>query len=687
VTASRFTLPLGFTLAARPKDTVPVLHEPRVVATSFAWGFAPGRRSRVILVKATASLGTDAPHAPLVEPEPLSGDEPLEEAGSLRRASDFAPFKPRVDVTLVGHGHPTMAGGALGRVALRVGALRSEVLLAGDRTWEGGEPSAPLPFVRMPLVWERAYGGVGFDANPLGRGFGGLVLPNLERPGAELRRAKDVAQPRCFAPVPREWTSRRTGLGTYDASWLAERWPYLAGDVDWSVFNHAPRELQLESARGDERYEVEGVLPGGRTLEGRLPAVRPRVLALASRDAVTTLTEVPLVLDTLAFDGDAQTVSLVWRGRIDVSAEAAPELDRFVVLVRPLDDPASVAELVADVTERLVESEGPNVLVANDAASADEPPLLPEPAPPRVSSELALAAVSAEAVLAGADLSGFDLRMAPLAGRDLRGANLSDAHLDGADLSGAQLEGAVLTRAYAPGVNFAGANLTGANLAEASLRSCDFSGATLDHALLADSDLREARFDGSTLARTRFDEARLERATFAKARAEGVILSGAWLEGAVFSEALLDDAQLYDARAVGAVFERARLVRARFDGATLTGATLTGVGATGASLEGCHLARARLDGATLDEAVLAHANLAGACLDRVSAKGARFRGTDWTGALAREANLAEASLEAAVLTNADLRGSNLYGVETLDAVLGGVNLEGARVANTKLAPR
>ena len=59
----------------------------------------------------------------------------------------------------------------------------------GDRYWSGTtEFTAPEPFVAMPLDWEHAFGGEGYDANPLGRGAGPVEvegqltrpLPNIE---------------------------------------------------------------------------------------------------------------------------------------------------------------------------------------------------------------------------------------------------------------------------------------------------------------------------------------------------------------------------------------------------------------------------------------------------------------------------------------------------------------------------
>ena len=50
------------------------------------------------------------------------------------------------------------------------------LVVLGDRTWEkvgaSLKPSAPARFLQMPLSLDRAFGGRGFDRNPLGLGFG-----------------------------------------------------------------------------------------------------------------------------------------------------------------------------------------------------------------------------------------------------------------------------------------------------------------------------------------------------------------------------------------------------------------------------------------------------------------------------------------------------------------------------------
>src|SRR6185436_9664871 len=83
--------------------------------------------------------------------------------------SDRAPRKPRAEVTLLGsacapHGRPVAEMSA--RLALLQGGVAvndKRVRVLGDRDAPG---AAPAPFTRMPITYERAYGGT-VPANPI----------------------------------------------------------------------------------------------------------------------------------------------------------------------------------------------------------------------------------------------------------------------------------------------------------------------------------------------------------------------------------------------------------------------------------------------------------------------------------------------------------------------------------------
>ncbi len=76
----------------------------------------------------------------------------------------------------------------------------------------GAAPSEPAPFTRMPLRWERSFGGPGNKANPVGRGTrvleeeSGLVpLPNIEDPSRPVVSRDDAPPPAGMFPILPTW--------------------------------------------------------------------------------------------------------------------------------------------------------------------------------------------------------------------------------------------------------------------------------------------------------------------------------------------------------------------------------------------------------------------------------------------------------------------------------------------------
>jgi hypothetical protein len=175
-------------------------------------------------------------------PFPLFDRDIETELGLLPQ--DNLPRPPKgFEVILLGAAHaPNAVPVTAMTVALSVGTVRRELLVFGDRLWRGkgvsATISAPEPFVRMPLVYERAFGGtrdvlIDRDAvlrvsdpfNPLGRGFdpGPQVaplaqlfkaprpypqyderraLPNIEGPATRITHWEDAPRPACWSAMP-----------------------------------------------------------------------------------------------------------------------------------------------------------------------------------------------------------------------------------------------------------------------------------------------------------------------------------------------------------------------------------------------------------------------------------------------------------------------------------------------------
>ncbi|WP_437540805.1 DUF2169 domain-containing protein [Sorangium sp. So ce367] len=245
---------------------------------------------------------------------------------SIERASDLAPYLPRCDVTFVGHAYPP-GGSPAPAMSARLGLARDGrpvldkvVHVFGDRG-----PAGPKPFERMPLVYERAFGGPG-EPNPVGK-----ATPNLVDPA-------DPRRPTGFAPISRLWLARRRLLGSADPRALEAPIADIPDAVPWGYFQAAPPDQLVDHLRGDEWLVLDGLHPTLPRVQTRLPSARgvARVIE-QSAGAPPVERQVEMVCDTLAIDGDRQELALVWRGRVEVpGGEAAlPSLVVAAALVVP----------------------------------------------------------------------------------------------------------------------------------------------------------------------------------------------------------------------------------------------------------------------------------------------------------------------------------------------------------------
>jgi uncharacterized protein YjbI with pentapeptide repeats len=253
--------------------------------------------------------------------------------------------------------------------------------------------------------------------------------------------------------------------------------------------------------------------------------------------------------------------------------------------------------------------------------------------------------------LAGADLSGLDLRAARLAGCDLSFANLDGARAEALALGSCRLEGVRVSRialdepspalallellwrepdafnaarpaavAFPGRVDLSGCDLQRADLTAcvffepdlrgARLARCTFERATLQRGRLAGADFRAARisgarlesceltaaaFDGADLAHTSFAKSALDDSTFTDAALHYVKLSGASARRCGFERAALVGVTAIDADLTGARFALAR-INASFTGSKLVDADFRGAVFSDTDAGGADLSGASFDG-------------------------------------------------------------------------------------------
>jgi hypothetical protein len=324
-----------------------------------------------IVVKSTWTIErtpkTAANQIPIFGGDQLESDDPT---ASIRFESDLAPFKPRADVVLVGHAHAPAGEPVTELVAgLRVGGLRHVVSVIGDRVWQwqpNGVPtiSRPRPFTSIPLVYERAFGGIDGPAalyckeNLVGTGFigkitreriEGLRLPNLEDPRNLIASCETHPAPVGFGFYGRGWRPRLTYAGTYDDGYVMDRHPLPPLDFSYAFFNGAHPDLQAEGyLAGDEEVALVNVCPGEPDVRFRLPGVIPKITVsrytvplerwveehpddTTGADLPVTEEEISPVLDTLVFIPDEGVFYEVFRGVCKLPSVDSLEIARIAV--------------------------------------------------------------------------------------------------------------------------------------------------------------------------------------------------------------------------------------------------------------------------------------------------------------------------------------------------------------------
>jgi hypothetical protein len=235
----------------------------------------------------------------------------------------------------------------------------------------GSVATSPLPFQRIPMAWNRAFGGEvkrawttqkidgetmivpghssHFPANPEGMGFYLTAddaveqpLPVLEDPAHRIEKVDDWPEPRCFAPYAM-WGALRAQLVLKPDGKEIEK-----KDIP-RITTRAVPLLTFDRIAPGTRITLAGMRPDGADLAFTVP--EPPV---ALRVAIgPDLAHVEPTLDSVDIDAEAQTARFVYRApfaydlvkreqrRIDVEPTAALELsgvlpEREAVHARPL---------------------------------------------------------------------------------------------------------------------------------------------------------------------------------------------------------------------------------------------------------------------------------------------------------------------------------------------------------------
>ncbi len=296
-----------------------------------------GSQMWVVAVKGTFDIRPDGTTAAAEAQEPISlvssyVGEPG--ASHMTRDAELAPHHPGTDVILnavarAPGGEPT---GAF-EVAVDIGPLSKKLIVSGTRRWVSarGElsPSAPEPFVSLPLRWEHAFGGSdprtgSIDArNPIGRGYHldresalDAELPAIEAPMARIAAWDDRPTPVGFGAVAPSWSPRTELAGTFDDDWTRTRAPLWPSDYDERFHCCAADGLWVGAGlRGGERVKLTHLTP-----EPVFAFALPRVFLGFDTRIGASAVHHRAALDRVIIEPERRKVMMVWRTTLTLGA-------------------------------------------------------------------------------------------------------------------------------------------------------------------------------------------------------------------------------------------------------------------------------------------------------------------------------------------------------------------------------
>ncbi len=315
-----------------------LINSTRMVA-GYTMGMEPsGRELLVVVVKGTfrmpatpgERLRLHEEQAPLVMSDVFFGAPGL---SAPRYESDFAPHKRRCDVLLNGHAYaPKGRPAERVTVGVKVGNWSKSFAVVGDRVWftsGGARATAPVPFRKMPLTYDRAFGGrdehsedpakhAFFAPNPAGVGFHkhlnaawlqGSPLPNTEEIDTEVTRPDGNYRPMSFGILGRHWDPRYRHAGTYNQHWVEEVFPFLPEDFDEQYYQCAPPDQQLPLPSGEQSVVLLNLTPDGQK-HFVVPHFEAPIYIFPKKQPREELTA---SADTLFIEPDLERVTLTWR--------------------------------------------------------------------------------------------------------------------------------------------------------------------------------------------------------------------------------------------------------------------------------------------------------------------------------------------------------------------------------------
>lgn len=318
------------------------------------------------------------------------------------------------------------AGGSVRQdaISVRVAERTKKLVVTGPRHWRAGVATRPEPISTLPIRYNNAFGGNGFPANPIGKGYGAsdsdgrVPLPNIEYPSEAISSPGQRPRPASLEGRDLGWEPRQRYAGTYDEEYIRKRMPGLPDDIDWRVFNDAAEDQWLDHfLHGTEDFELINMHPGKNRIRGHLPGVVARAFVDMHQqdengELSTEFREIPMRADTVWFLPDAEIGVVIHRGTTQVAEDDAADVVTILAAHENLNDQRrSRSHYEAEMRKRCDPDEGYRYML-NTA------PLLPSDCPCAIQD---MAAESEMENLVSANAAEFTDRQRERAETDAKG--------------------------------------------------------------------------------------------------------------------------------------------------------------------------------------------------------------------------------------------------------------------------
>ncbi|KAG1694985.1 Protein ClpV1 [Nymphon striatum] len=252
-------------------------------------------------------------------------------------------------------------------VKVKLGKQEKELLVFGDRFWDGDSPSEIKPFTEMPIDWQHAFGGNEFGQNPLGKGYSHIVengvkvkwIPNIQSRQQQITSFDSKPEPVSYGPIDVMWPQRMSLQGTYDEEWTKKYYPGFPPDIDWGYFNLASKDQQFtEKLDGDEQYSIENMNAQHPLIEGNLPNIKACCFVTQKIEDDEVFEEVKTNLRTVWFFPNDNRAVLVFQGSIEVKEEDAADILHLIASAENRGEARSLDHYQKVLKQRLDKKKG-----------------------------------------------------------------------------------------------------------------------------------------------------------------------------------------------------------------------------------------------------------------------------------------------------------------------------------------